>query len=311
MHNIISRRELLIGTLGAAPMLKGARPKGVIVDTHIHLFAPDQKRFPYHRNATYRPPARPLEDYVKFVREAKIDHTIIVHPEPYQDDHRYLEYCFEHEPSPGFFKGTCLFDPIAPDTPARMEALVKKLPRRIVALRIHENQDPKKPPTTSGPIRDRDMRSPAMLKTWTAVHSLGLAIQMHFIPYYAPQIRALASQLREMPVILDHLGQYGEGTPAQYEEVLRLAELPRTYMKFSAVHYSSKQEYPYRDVKLLIRRIFNAFGPDRIIWGGLGMDMAEFEKQAALLDMMFDFASEQDRAKIRGLNAVQLYGFKT
>jgi predicted TIM-barrel fold metal-dependent hydrolase len=290
-----------------APLLSAARPKGILVDTHIHLF--DPQKFAYHPNATYRPPAQTLDSYARFVREAKIDHAIIVHPEPYQDDHRYLEYCFLHEPFKGFFKGTCLFDPVAPETPARMEALVKRLPGRIVALRIHENQNPNKPPTTSGAIRDRDMRSPATLAAWRKAHSLGLAIQMHFVPCYAPQIRVLASELQEMPVILDHLGRYGEGTPAEFEEVLKLAELPRVYMKYSAVRYSSKQDYPHRDARPFVRRLFQAFGAERIIWGGLGMDMTEFDKQAALLDEMFDFAGETERANIRGLNATRLFGF--
>jgi predicted TIM-barrel fold metal-dependent hydrolase len=305
---MISRRQWIGGVLAMAPASKAARPRGILIDTHIHLFDPE--KFAYHPNATYRPPAQTLDQYVRFVREAKIDHAIIVHPEPYQDDHSYLEYCFLHEPFRGLFKGTCLFDPIAAETPARMEVLVKKLPGRIVALRIHETQDPKKPPTTSGAIRDRDMRSPAMLTTWRKAHSLGLAIQMHFIPRYAPQIRVLASQLPEMPVILDHLGRYGEGTQAEYDEVLKLADLPRIYMKFSAVRYSSRQEYPHSDVKPLIRRLFQAFGAERVIWGGLGMDMPEFHRQAALLDEMFDFAGETARAKIRGLNAVRLFGFK-
>ena len=104
-----------------------------------------------------------------------------------------------------------------------------------MALRIHENHKPGTPPTTSGPIRDRDMNSPAMRETWRKTHALGLAIQMHFIPFYAPQIGALAEQFREMPVILDHLARAGQGTPAEYEQVLKLARLPRVYMKFSGV----------------------------------------------------------------------------
>src|SRR4029453_17140078 len=100
--------------------------------------------------APLKPPPQPLGPYVEFTRQAGIGHAVIVHPEPYQDDHRYLEYCFGHEPSPGFFKGTCLFDPIAPSTPARMETLAKRYPGRIVALRIHENHKPGKPPTTVG-----------------------------------------------------------------------------------------------------------------------------------------------------------------
>ena len=243
------------------------------------------------------------------MRQARIDHTIIVHPEPYQDDHRYLEYCFQHEPSPGFFKGTCLFDPMAPDTPARMEALVKKHPDRIVALRIHENHQARHAAHHLGPIRDRDMKSPAMRETWRQADALGLAIQMHFIPFYAPQIGVLAEQFPEMPVILDHLARAGQGTPAEYEEVLKLAKLPRVYMKFSGVNYSSKAGYPFRDVQPLLRRTYDAFGPDRMIWGGLGMDMAAFEKNTAMFDEMFAFASEADRAKIRGLNAARLFRF--
>lgn len=302
-----SRRGFLLGS--AASAWAQSRPPGVLVDTHIHLFAADQKRFPLHPDSPYKPAEQPLEKYLEFVRDARIDHAIIVHPEPYQDDHRYLEYCFENEPSKGFFKGTCLFDPIAPGTPSRMEALVKKHAGRIVALRVHETQDPKLPPTTSGAIRDRDMRSPAMLAAWRKAHSLGLGVQMHFIPYYAPQIRALASQLREMPVLLDHLGRAGQGSAAEYEEVLRLADLPRVYMKFSGVSYSSKEKYPYRDVQPLVRRIFQAFGPDRILWGGLGMDSKQFTQQAAMFEDIFAFASDGDRARIRGLNAMRLFRF--
>ena len=307
--NALTRRQFVAGTAGVALAQQPSRPPGLLIETHIHLFADDQARFPYHPNAVYKPPPLPLEKYLAFARQARLDHAVIVHPEPYQDDHRYLEYCFEREPSPGFFKGTCLFDPIAPGTPARMEALVKKHRGRIVALRVHETQDPKLPPTTTGAIRDRDMRSPAMLATWRKAHSLGLAIQMHFIPYYAPQIFALASQLKEMPVVLDHLGRYGEGTPAEYEEVLKLASLPRVYMKFSALNYSSKQGYPYRDLQPLVERVFKAFGPDRIIWGVLGSDMGAFEKQVAVFTEMFAFTSEANRAKLRGLNAARLYGF--
>ncbi len=274
----------------------------------MHLFDPG--RFPYAPNATYKPPAQTLESYLAFVRQAAIDHTVIVHPEPYQDDHRYLEYCFQHEPSPGFFKGTCLFDPIAPDTPGRMQALVTKLPGRIVALRIHENHKPGTRPTTTGAIRDRDLQSPAMRATWRQAHSLGLAIQMHFIPFYAPQIGTLVEQFPEMPVILDHLARAGQGTPAEYDGVLRLARFPRVYMKFSGVEYSSKAGYPYRDVQPLVGRTFDAFGPERMIWGGLGMNMDAFEKNVAMFEEMFRFASASDRARIRGLNAARLFRFQ-
>jgi predicted TIM-barrel fold metal-dependent hydrolase len=297
----MNRREFL-----SSPLALAVRPKGVLIDTHIHLFDPE--RFAYHRNAVYRPPAQRLDEYSAFVRQAGIDHAVIVHPEPYQDDHSYLEYCFKNEPSPMFFKGTCLFDATLPDTPARIRQLMERNPGRIVALRVHENRARNAPPVGSGPIRERDMG--AMAPVWRAAQKLGIAIQMHFVPHFAPQIRRLAESIPDLPVILDHLARAGEGTPAEYEAVLTLAKLPRTYMKFSGVNYSSKQDHPYRDVQPLVRRTFDAFGPDRMLWGGLGMNLSEFEKRVAMFGEMFAFTTEENRAKIRGLNAARLFGWR-
>lgn len=306
---VLSRRDWIVGLLGALPVAGAPRPKGLSIDTHIHLFAADQERFPYHKNAPYRPPPADLESYKRFIEQSRIDHVVIVHPEPYQDDHRYLEYCFEHEPSAGFFKGTCLFDPLAPHTPSRMEALTKKHPGRIVALRIHEMHDRGAEPWTAGAIKNRDLGDPRMKRTWRVAGDLGLGIQMHFTPWHAPQIGELADEFSNVTVVLDHLGRAGMGTAADYEEVLKLAELPNTIMKFSGYRYSSQQDHPYRDAKPVVRKAYDAFGPDRMIWGGLGKSMEEFEKAVEVFELMFDYASESERAKIRGLTAKRLFGF--
>jgi predicted TIM-barrel fold metal-dependent hydrolase len=80
-------------------------------------------------------------------------------------------------------------------------------------------------------------------------------------------------------------------------------------MKYSAIGTSFKEPYPYPGAKPFVRRAYQAFGADRIIWGGLGMNMADFEKQVSLFDRMFDYAPESDREKIRGLNAMKLFRF--
>ena len=110
----ISRRSLLMSALTPAPA------QGKLVDTHVHLF--DPTRFPYHPSATYQPKPETLDDYAKAVPGIGLDHAIVVHPEPYQDDHRYLEYCFQNEPRKGFFKGTVLFDGADPAVAALADA---------------------------------------------------------------------------------------------------------------------------------------------------------------------------------------------
>ena len=301
----------MVGAIAtAASALADVRPDGILIDSHMHLFAGDPVSFPYN-SGSYKPNPLPVEDYVKFVPQAHIDHTVIVHPEPYQDDHRYLEYCFAHEPSRRFFKGTCLFDPIDPKTPKRMEVLMLRNRGRIVALRIHETHPAGSPSTTTGVIRDRDLKDPQMAVTWRAAHELGLAIQVHLIPHYAEPIGELAAKFPDMPIILDHLARPGQGTPGEYEQVLKLAKLPRVYMKYSStgVETASKEPFPHRDAKPLVKRVYEAYGADKIIWGGLGGNMAAFQKETQLFDLMFDFVPEPERKKIRGLTAQKLFAF--
>jgi predicted TIM-barrel fold metal-dependent hydrolase len=119
----------------------------------------------------------------------------------------------------------------------------------------------------------------------------------------------LASEFSGTAVVLDHLARAGQGTAAQYGEVLKLARLPRVYMKFSGLEYSSKQPYPYLDLRPLVRRTYDAFGPERILAGGLGMNQGDFRRSVDLLPQLFDFASAADRDRILGCNAASLFRF--
>jgi hypothetical protein len=46
-----------------------------------------------------------------------------------------------------------------------------------------------------------------------------------------------------------------------------------------------------------------------MMWGYFGHDGAGFEKETAQFELVFDFAQETDKAKIRGRNAVKVFGF--
>lgn len=295
MGQILTRRQALgCLTVSAGSLLAAVAPRAI--ETHVHLF--DPQRVPYAPDAPYRPAAYTLEDHLKLVEATGLEHSIIVHPEPYQDDHRYLEYCFAHEPRPGYFKGTCLFDPFREDTPSRIRALMERWPKRIIALRIHEVS---MTPEANGPIRNRDMKDARMRACWQAVARLGIAVEMHFIPAQAPNIARLAAEFSETTVILDHMGRPGQGTEREYEEVLKLAEFPHVLLKYSG------WEYYKGDLGRLTRRIYDTFGPQRMIWGTLGNTVAEYRKRSARFEELLAFAPESERASIRRGNAQRLF----
>lgn len=318
----MTRREALASLAVAAV----AAPPEVVVETHVHLFSSDAQRFPSHPNGM-KAGVAPLEDYLVFAREAGITHSTHVSAEPYQDDMRYLEYTLEHAPK-GFLKGTILFDSIGEDTPRRMEEIVKRHPGRIVAMRVHCTRGRNDPPTTSGTLRDRDLLHPNARPVWKKAADLNIAIQAHIQPYFAPQIEQLGRQFPATRIIVDHFGHAGVGgalktakgwahakaelgynDPKEFDQVLRLAKLPQVILKVSGLQYSSRAPFPHTDIRPYARRAFEAFGPDRMVWGSFGSTLASFREKVQIFAANFDFLTAADRAKIRGLTAKRLYGF--
>jgi len=299
----VSRRRALAALAGSAFLgTAQARPKGFMVENTLHMFAEDQTRFPPHKNAPYKPQANSLDKYIAFVKEAQLDHTVLVQPEPYQDDESYIEYCFTREPSPGYFKATCLYDPIDPATPARIEALAKRNPNRIVGMRMHEMSVKGTPFATSGAIKNRDMKDPVMKKVFKKIEDLGMIVQVQLIPYHARGLGELSSGFRNVPVLIDHFGLVARGTPEEYDDMVNLSKMPQFYMKISQLPPNPKP---------MVRRVYDAFWPDRLVWGSYGSTMQAFDKALAQIDDVFDFAPEAERVKIRGGNAMKLFKFRT
>src|SRR4030095_186525 len=170
-----SRREFLqSSTLATAAFISskagGAPVVPVIIDTHLHCFAGvDDARFPYHPRAPYRPPAAATpERLLKCMDGAGVNHAIVVHPEPYQDDHRYLEHCLQV--GKGRLKGTALVFAGRPGVAAQLADLVKRVGG--LAVRIHASSPDRLPPFGRPELRD----------LWAQAAKLGIAVQLHFEP---------------------------------------------------------------------------------------------------------------------------------
>jgi predicted TIM-barrel fold metal-dependent hydrolase len=282
----------LAGCAGPASREKNAVP---IVDTHLHCFAgPDDARFPYHENGPYWPlaPATP-ERLVELMGAATVDHAIVVHPEPYQDDHRYLEHCLAVGGKK--LKGTCLF---FAGRDAGMNDLVKRLP--IVTARIHAYAPERLPP----------FGKPELRALWKRIADLGLIVQLHFEPRWAPGFEPLIKEFPDTTVIIDHLGRPLQGTPEEHAVVVGWGKLKNTVIKLSAIQ--PKTQYPHRDIAPSIRRLADSFGPDRMIYGGGFDEKATAESYRAAREKARSYISHfsaDDQAKVLGGNAIRLFRF--
>lgn len=291
----------LASSLPAAEPSRDAREAGdgmLRIDTHLHCFAgPNDPRFPYHPRAPYRPEtAATPEHLLKCMDGAGVGYAIVVHPEPYQDDHRYLEHCLEV--GQGRLKGTLLLFSDQPQSVAKMPQLAKQFD--VVSARIHAYAPERLPP----------FGRPELRHYWRQASDLGLAIQLHFEPRYAPQLEPLIREFPQTPVIIDHLGRPFQGTPEEHAVVVRWSRFPNTTLKLSSI--PAPTSYPHRDITPVIRQLSEAFGSDRMIYGGGFNAEATPESYRAAFDRAAGFLphfSVDERAKVFGGNAARLFGF--
>jgi predicted TIM-barrel fold metal-dependent hydrolase len=305
MRRATTRREFLkTAALASAALACGsaaaAEPKRTpVIDTHLHCFAgKDDKRFPYHEKAPYRPdePATP-EHLLTCMDGAGVDYAVVVHPEPYQDDHRYLEYCLQVGKKR--LKGTCLFFADHPGSADKMAELVKRCD--VVALRVHAYAPERLPPFGKPELRD----------LWKKAGDLGLAVQLHLEPRYAPEFELLVKEFAAIPVIIDHLGRPFQGTPKEHDVVVNWSRFKNTVMKLSAI--PATKDYPHRDPAPVVKRLVEAYGPERLVYGGGFGAAATPESYRAARERTRAFLADlsaDDQAKVLGGNAARLFGWE-
>jgi predicted TIM-barrel fold metal-dependent hydrolase len=226
---------------------------------------------------------------------AGVDFAVVVHPEPYQDDHRYLEHCLNV--GKGRLKGTLLLFSDREGSLEKMPDLVKRLD--VVAVRVHAYAPNRLPP----------FGRPQLRRLWRMATENGLAVQLHFEPRYAPGFELLIREFRDTRVVIDHLGRPFQGTPQEHAVVVNWSRFPNTVMKLSGI--PSRRSYPHRDIRPVIRQLTDAYGAERMIYGG-GFNAsatpqsyrAAFERARSYID----YLSADDQAKILGGTAKRLFG---
>ena len=106
---------------------------------------------------------------------------------------------------------------------------------------------------------------------WTAAEKAELPI-MCFAPPATAAFGRIAERHPGLALILDHMGTSSDmaknNTVAQaIDATVSLAKYPNVSVKVSASPGLSREPYPWRDVAVHIKRVFDAYGPQRSYWG--------------------------------------------
>jgi len=270
----------------------------LIVEWDAHMFSRDTGRYPFHPAAAYVPDAANLEEdplaaYLERMRREQIDRAVLVHPEPYGDDHRLILDCLAREPDR--LRGVCHFFPKQPDSPRKLAETVRHpegTQPRMVAVRLHAHRGKQQ---YLDSFADDGVRA-----LWRAAAELGLIVELHIGPNYAAQASEAIAAYPSVPVLIDHLGEPQFGNPVEYAEVLNLARFDNVSMKLSGMSYISSAAPPHLDVKPFVRLVADTFGPDRLCWGGGSPE---------IVDAHLDHFSAAEREQVKGGNLARMLHF--
>ena len=128
---------------------------------------------------------------------------------------------------------------------------------------------------------------------------------MIFAPFAVAKIGAIAERHPGLRVIVDHMGlniQWkGKDLGPGIDVLVNFARMKNVGVKVSCLPCYVAEPYPFPTLHLQIRRVVDAFGPQRIFWGtDLSQMPCSYRQAVTLFTEELDFLSAQDKEWIMG-----------
>lgn len=227
------------------------------IDAHVHLWTSDQSRYPRSgpdRAAQYEPADFTSEELFAKAKPCRVNRVVLVQMNFFGFDNSYmLDAIAKHKES---FRGVAVVDGTAPNTYDEM--------RRLAGLGVRGFR------IVSGKQPQAWLDSSAMAAMWKHAGETSQAICTLVDPEALPFLDRTCEKFPDTIVVIDHLARIGMAGPIRESDVsalCRLARHKRVYVKVSAFYALGKKQYPYLDLREMIRRVYDAYGPSRLMWG--------------------------------------------
>src|SRR5437899_729079 len=81
-----------------------------------------------------------------------------------------------------------------------------------------------------------------------------------------PEVGALLERTPDLTTVIDHMADCPVDQPAELEKLIALKRYPNVFVKISHAWSLSKQAYPWNDAQQHVKRLYESFGPQRLMW---------------------------------------------
>ncbi len=259
------------------------------IDAHVHVWTPDTDRYPIDvafTKADMQPPSFTADELFRHCRPVGVTRVVLIQMSFYALDHRYMLQVMRE--NPGVFAGVALIDHRSENVVERMHALAAD---GMKGFRLHSHGD-----------APEWVQSATMAKLWRAAGDAGLRICPLINPSDVPQVGRLCAKFPDTTVVVDHFARVGISgviEPNELDALCDLAKYPRVHVKTSAFYALGKKTPPYDDLEPMMRRVVDAFGPERLMWASDCPYQVQgehtYEASIALIRDRIDWLSASDK----------------
>lgn len=298
MDEGITRRRFAAGVLGSSTLLAAA-PRPLIIDSHVHVWKADP-HYPWAPQAKTLPAkdATP-ETLLKLMDGAGVPRTVIIQVIYYGWDNSYLADVLKKYPKT--FRGVARVNPQDPAAPDHLSKLTEE--QGFHGVRISPTAD------ASGDW----IAGPLMPPLWKRCRDLKVPMTVLAPVTRMPDVARLAEQFPDLTVVIDHMADTPLHRPEELQKLLDLQRYPKLYVKISHSWSLSSQPYPYLDSQQQIKRLYDTFGPKRLMAGSdwpLVEKYCTYKQAIDIARNQIAFLSPEDKRWICGQTAQQVWRFE-
>ena len=259
------------------------------IDTHVHVWTNDLQKYPFSAGfATedMKPAAFLPADILRHAQPSGVNRVVLVQMSYYGFDNSYMLDTIRQQPR--VFRGIAVIDWKANHPDEIMQELSRE---GVRGFRIYPGSD----------LPSTWLDQPGFDKMFRCGAEKHLAMCPLINPDALSSIGRQCEKYPRTPIVIDHLGSVGEGREireADIRALCALARYPEVKVKVSAFYALGKGEPPHLDLAPLIKRVYEAFGPHRLMWGSdcpFQTVKESYEDSISLIRDRLDFITPEDK----------------
>jgi predicted TIM-barrel fold metal-dependent hydrolase len=149
---------------------------------------------------------------------------------------------------------------------------------------------------------------------WVEAEKAGIPVMVFLPQTHMGLIGGVAERHPDLKLVIDHLGlTQGKDAEAfvELDKVLALARHPNVAVKTSCLPHFASTPYPFASLHPYLRRVYDAFGPQRMFWGtDLSRSPCSYQQNITMFTEEIPWLSADDKAWIMGRSICDWIGWK-